>query len=119
MNLLPNSLIILSFVAFMQQCGGEDVPKGTPDCIHKMITLIAKDDVWNPPAKVYRYIYNGKTVYYIPQRCCDIPSQLFDENCQLICSPDGGFSGGGDGRCKDFFDTRTDEKLIWEDDRKP
>ncbi len=44
-------------------------------------------------------------------------STLYNENCNVICSPDGGLTGSGDGQCSDFFDTRTDEKLIWEDVR--
>ncbi|MFT5791167.1 MAG: hypothetical protein ACI9LI_000499, partial [Saprospiraceae bacterium] len=28
------------------------------------------------------------------------------------------FTGKGDGKCADFFDARTNEKLIWEDERK-
>lgn len=45
--------------------------------------------------------YQGKTVYYIPPKCCDIPSELYDENGKLICYPDGGFVGG-DGKCPGF-----------------
>jgi hypothetical protein len=35
-----------------------------------------------------------------------------------MCAPDGGFTGKGDGKCTYFFDARTNEKLIWEDERK-
>jgi hypothetical protein len=40
-----------------------------------------------------------------------------DESCSIICSPDGGFSGKGDGNCIDFFEKRTNGKLIWRDKR--
>lgn len=110
--------ILLLFV-IIASCNNEDIPKGTPDCILTKIDQIKAEGVWNPPAKIYRYQYQGKTVYYIPSRCCDIPSVLLDENCNLICSPDGGLSGAGDGKCSDFFKERSDEKLIWEDDRNP
>ncbi|TLV04076.1 hypothetical protein FEN17_06120 [Dyadobacter luticola] len=83
------------------------------------IKEILAEGVWNPPAKIYRYTFKGETVYYIPQRCCDIPSVLLDENCAVICSPDGGFGGSGDGKCPEFFKERSNEKLIWEDDRHP
>jgi hypothetical protein len=76
------------------------------------------DPVTNPPRGVWRYSYQGQTVYYIPPMCCDIPSQLFDSDCNFICNPDGGIAGGGDGKCSDFFTTRTGEQLIWQDDRK-
>lgn len=45
--------------------------------------------------------YNNKVAYYIPPRCCDIPSELYDENGKLICYPSGGFAGG-DGKCPTF-----------------
>ena len=86
-------------------------------CIEEKIKSIKSENVWNPPAKIWSYKYNGQIVYFIPQRCCDIPSVLLDENCNPICSPDGGFTGKGDGRCSDFFDKRTNKKLIWKDKR--
>ena len=89
-----------------------------PTCINNKITEMKSAKVSNPPSSVYQYKYEGKTVYYIPPTCCDIPSQLYDKDCNLICNPDGGFSGKGDGKCTDFFDKRKNEKLIWKDDRK-
>lgn len=86
-------------------------------CIQTVIDKIKNEAVRNPPAKVYSYQYNGQLVYFIPQYCCDFPSVLLDADCKTICAPDGGISGGGDGKCKDFFSKRTDEKLIWADSR--
>lgn len=108
------ALCVLLF--FTHQCE-EDVMKGTPPCVREKISEIAREDVRNPPAKVYSYRYEGRTVYFIPSRCCDIPSELYDENCNLLCAPDGGITGSGDGKCADFFSTRTDEHLLWEDTR--
>lgn len=124
MKVLLNTVILSAFFLFTQQCGKENIsknPEGAgqiPDCIQAKITEISQQDVWNPPAKVYRYVFKGKEVYFIPQRCCDFPSQLFNENCELICAPDGGFTGKGNGACPDFFTDRTDEKLLWEDKRE-
>jgi hypothetical protein len=108
-------LIVLSLSLFYACKEGNN--NKIPACIEAKIENIKSQDVWNPPAKIWQYKYNGQTVYYIPPRCCDIPSILLDENCNTICSPDGGITGGGDGRCSDFFDKRTDEKLIWKDKR--
>lgn len=98
-------------------CKKVDVPAGTPSCIKNKIRKIENEGVRNPPATVWQYKYNGKTVYYIPPYCCDATSELYDDKCNLLCRPDGGFSGGGDGKCPDFFANRTDEKLIWKDKR--
>lgn len=56
-------------------------------------------------------------VYYVPPICCDVSAELYDRNGSLICSPDGGIAGDGDGKCPDFFDARTDEKRVWADTR--
>ncbi len=99
-------------------CNSEEIQKEVPNCIKDKIEEIEEQAVWNPPAKIYSYRYKGETVYYIPARCCDIMSTLYDENCNILCSPDGDIAGNGDGLCPDFFIGGTNEKLIWEDKRK-
>lgn len=71
----------------------------------------------NPPIHIYSYLYNGATVYYETSAGGDQFSNLYADNGQLICHPDGGMTGRGDGQCPDFREKRTDEKLIWEDPR--
>jgi hypothetical protein len=95
----------------------KDDTENMPACIKVKIEEIKKEDPYNRPASVYRYNFQGKKVYFIPQYCCDVFSDLIDENCNFICHPDGGFTGKGDGKCTDFFDTRTGEELIWKDER--
>ncbi len=63
--------------------------------------------------EIWRYRFYGETVYYVPPKCCDIPSVLFDEKGEVLCSPDGGLTGSGDGKCPDFFDKRRNGKLVW------
>lgn len=96
----------------------ENENSGLPACLKKMIQQFKKEDVQNPPRKIYSYTYNRKTVYYVTPPCCDFFSDLYDKNCNIIAHPDGGFTGKGDGRSTDFIKTRTNGKLIWEDKRK-
>ena len=111
-------LTICFFVVLtLTHCQKLDVPQDTPSCVKKEIRKIKSDGVRNPPAVVWQYEYNGSIVYYIPSYCCDVPSLLFDSDCNQICSPDGGITGRGDGKCADFFAKRKNEKLIWKDDR--
>ena len=109
------TLLIFGIVFILNSCNKLDLPKDTPKCIVDKIEDIADGDGWNPVAKIYSYNYNGQKVYFFPSHCCDVPSRVYDGNCNLICSPDGGLTGSGDGLCNDFFSTRTDEILIWED----
>jgi hypothetical protein len=71
----------------------------------------------NPPGYVASYDYRGEVVYYVPPRCCDIFSDLYDATGQIICHPDGGLAGKGDGGCPDFLSQRTNEKILWRDTR--
>ncbi len=85
--------------------------------LDELIEQIKNENVTNPPSSIWRYEYKGRIVYFRPQICCDVYSYLYDENGNVIGCPDGGFTGLGDGRCRDFFSERTNEKLIWMDKR--
>lgn len=110
-NILVFNLIILFTVFFCVSCSKLDVPNGTPHCIKSKIRKFSKNDL--STGEVWQYDFNGKVVYYFPPQCCDRMSALYDSKCNLLCHPDGGFSGGGDGNCNDFFKNRTNGKLIW------
>ncbi|PHR72255.1 MAG: hypothetical protein COA67_05400 [Lutibacter sp.] len=86
--------------------------------MQEKIEEFTSQKVTNPPIKIYSYTYNEETVYFVTAVCCDVYSELYDNDCNRICAPDGGKTGKGDGKCADFFDTKTDEKLIWSDTRK-
>ena len=92
-------------------------PESTPAWLEALIAQIELEDVTVPPTAIYQYQYAGQTVYFRTSRCCDIRSIVYDEEGAVICEPNGGVDGGGDGRCEDFFETRTEELLIFLDPR--
>ena len=121
---MKNLSLTLAFViVVLSGCKKDEEPDpfcgfGTiSSCINQKIQAIKSEPVTTPATKIFSYQYRGQTVYYIPAQCCDFPSELYDENCNLICYPDGGFSGNGDGLCNDFYDKATNKTLIWEDPR--
>jgi hypothetical protein len=95
--------------------GGRHTPM--PSAVTALIHELESQPVANPPAYVARYDYAGRVVYYVPPRCCDIFGNLYDAAGQIICHPDGGLAGRGDGRCPDFFSRRSNEIIIWRDPR--
>ena len=120
---MKNILILISFfILNASDCkskkAAEKNADNIPECIQEKIAIFTSEKVANPPIKVYSYTYNSETVYYVSAVCCDVYSELYDKDCNRICAPDGGKTGRGDGKCKDFFDSKTDEKLIWSDSRK-
>ena len=96
---------------------GDDVATSdpTPTWVVELIDGLEAEPIRNPPASIASYSYRGDTVYYVPPYCCDTTSVLYDTNGDVICYPDGGITGGGDGRCTDFFDVRRGESVVWED----
>ncbi len=90
-----------------------EVPAWLSDLIRRQ----KSEPVANPPAFIAQYEYNGQTVYFLPQRCCDIFSDLYDADGNIIGHPDGGITGQGDGLVPDFFEVRRNETIIWRDQR--
>ena len=88
-----------------------------PEWLTALIEKLETEPVANPPAFIARYDYRGQPVYYLPPRCCDIPSSVYDAAGTVLCHADGGFSGDGDGRCPDFFLLRKHETIVWRDPR--
>jgi hypothetical protein len=89
----------------------------SPAWLTAVIRQLETQPVANPPAFIARYEYKGDTVYFVPQRCCDVMSVVFGSDGAVMCHPDGGFAGTGDGRCPDFFAARRSERIIWRDPR--
>ena len=108
----PTVYFTLCLLSLWLGCSEDDNTEITPSCITEKINAIKKEDVRNPPTKVYRYQYQGKSVYFFPQHCCDFFSELYEDDCTLICGPDGGITGMGDGKYSDFFTESTAPELI-------
>jgi len=109
-------LISLSVVIFLIGCSSTQTVN--PKWVDQLIRTFKSGPVGIPPQSIWRYKYKGQEVYFIPAQCCDQYSKLYDTSGNLICAPDGGFIGKGDGRCPDFISLRTDETLLWQDSRK-
>ena len=112
--------IILAFPFLsVTDCSQKKTEAGSiPACIQKIIDDAGKDNPPNTPQKVDEYLYNGKKVFLVTAHCCDQYNTLYDENCKEICSPTGGFSGKGDGKCPDFSEKATHVRVAWENKQK-
>ncbi|MEA2657200.1 MAG: hypothetical protein QOI23_2565 [Chloroflexota bacterium] len=90
-----------------------------PAPIAAIIGGLESRPVANPPAFLASYEYADQVVYYVPPRCCDVFGDLYDGEGRVICHPDGGLAGAGDGRCPDFLTERKHEIILWRDSRHP
>lgn len=89
-----------------------------PVCVQKIIDERNKEIPPNPPVQIDEYLYNGKTVFLFTAQCCDFYNTLYDDSCKMICSPTGGITGKGDGKCADFLKMAKHVKLIWKNPAK-
>ena len=115
-NALAGLLCLLLASSALVSCSDAG-PESLPGWRTELIEQLESQPLANPPLSITRYEYQGQIVYYLPPQCCDVWSVLYDADGNIICSPDGGFTGAGDGRCPTFFAERKDELVVWRDSR--
>ena len=97
-------------------CEKTDINIDAPMCIKDKIEVIMAAKVNNPPTQIWKWEADGEIYYYITSNCCDQYNNLFNGKCELVCAPDGGITGNGDGNCP-IFTHKIVKIFIWEDKR--
>ena len=111
-----SAILLLLFALQSQTCMKQTGSK-IPACVQDKIEAIQQQPKFNPPATVYRYLFQDKYVYLFSSNCCDQYNYVYDKDCKVICAPSGGMSGQGDGRCSNFSQMTSEGTLIWKDPR--
>ena len=88
-----------------------------PLWLQRRITEILAERKRTPLIRILSYEYDGQLVYFESAPCCDQYSVLYDPRGRVLCNPDGGLTGRGDGKCTDFDKKKTKETLVWQDPR--
>jgi len=108
---MKNSFLFLALVAtiaLFSSCNKIDKDMGEPDCLNSKISEHDAIEVW-------KWESAQETFYLFGMGCCDQFNLLYDEECNLICAPSGGFSGSGDGLCSEsLLSTEFEKTLIFE-----
>ena len=119
MRKITIKIITLAIVisTILSSCKESDLTIDAPVCVETKIEEIINSEVNNPPTQVWKWEVDGKNYYYITSNCCDQYNYLYNENCDIVCAPDGGITGNGDGNCPEFTNEIV-KTLIWEDERK-
>ncbi|MEE9248961.1 MAG: hypothetical protein V3U79_09725 [Dehalococcoidia bacterium] len=112
-----HSIQVQDVVGFEQTAEVVVPTPGISEWLTDLIQGLENEPVANPPVSITQYEYRGQIVYFAPQRCCDIFSDLYDADGNIIGHPDGGVTGQGDGRVPDFLEERSNGRIIWEDRR--
>lgn len=88
-----------------------------PECIQQKIDSIKQEPPGNVAAGVHLYMFDGRKVYLFSATCCDAFVEVLDASCTYVCSPSGGLTGTGDGKCAEFYQQAQYLGIIWKDDR--
>jgi len=113
---LAAGMLLSGLLLFAYGCETSDSEIDAPTCIRAQIQQILSEPVRNPPAMVWKWEVDGQTYFYITSDCCDQFNYLYDTACNIVCAPDGGITGDGDGNCPEFSG-QIEKTLVWEDHR--
>ncbi len=83
----------------------------------RIAAVLAERKKPQPTIRIFRYEYKGQQVYWESAPCCDQYSTVYTLKGKIICHPDGGITGNGDGQCASFDKEKTNERLVWQDPR--
>ena len=83
----------------------------------RIAVVLAERKKPQPTIRMFRYAYKGQQVYWESAPCCDQYSTVYTLKGKIICHPDGGITGNGDGQCASFDKEKTNERLVWQDPR--
>ena len=109
--------LILVLASIQFSCKSSEQKKDVPTCITSKIEALKNEPVQNPPAEVWKWETKDNIYYYVISPCCDQYNYLYNNSCEVICAPDGGFTGKGDQKCP-AFGVNVTKTLIWKDLRK-
>jgi hypothetical protein len=103
-------LALITTITLFSSCNKIDKDLGTPDCLNSKISEHAAVQVW-------KWESSQEIFYLFNLGCCDQFDLLYDEECNLVCAPSGGFSGDGDGSCSEsLMMTEFEKTLIFDKD---
>ncbi len=111
-----NAKVIFSLLAIFfflgTSCNKEDEFDRLPRCMVDKILFLKMQPY---PSGLWKWEWDGGKGYYLNTADCpDCFHYLYDDDCEKICAPDGGFDGAGDGTCPDFINLK--QTLIWRHD---
>lgn len=110
------NIIIAILIFAFANCQKNEVSIETPECIEQLILEFETDVNFCETGKsVYRYTFQDQFVYvFNPGDCgADMMSNVYDEECNLICSL-GGIAGNIQCNDENFSGGATEGNLIWE-----
>lgn len=107
---LTAATAILVVAGLMVSCEKAGVPDGISDAVYDLVQRLY-------PNSVDEYLYNAEKVYHFDTwRGPDDLTYLYSAKGEQLAAF-GGFTGHGDGRCSDFYESATFVRTVYSNGR--
>ena len=84
-----------------------------PDWLKNRIAKIEATPKFAEATAIWKIKYKKKDAYLFVAPCCDQFSSLYNAAGLALCSPSGGITGRGDGKCPDSITPKTKFVVVW------
>ena len=110
------AILVLIIPFLLLSCSKDDeIKQGYPNCIQLEIDRILDSSPQSPRATIELYTYQNENVYVVNRNFPDDQSNVYNSQCQLICTI-GGIDGNENDTCVDWKKAKF-IKTLWTDDR--
>jgi hypothetical protein len=120
---VPRRLVplVVAVLATAYACSAQPAkPRGElPEWLVAKISGYEAGPAREAPIEIWQISYQGRPAFFFISPCCDRFNPLFSLSGENICSPSGGFSGSGDGKCPKPIDRGTEPRFVWSHPASP
>jgi len=84
-----------------------------PDWLKSKIATMEATPKFAEATAIWKVRYKKQDAYLFLAPCCDQFNSLYSAAGILLCSPSGGITGRGDGKCRDAIKPKTKYAVVW------
>ena len=107
--------LIIGIIIFISSCEKNDDEIKYPSCLQSEVERILESTPQTPRATINLYLYQENNVYIINTSFPDDQSNIYNSNCEIICSV-GGIDGNQNDTCMNWENAELIE-TVWVDPR--
>ncbi len=107
---MSRSIYAFFFFCLLFSCSS--MKTNTTD-LQKLLESYAKSHDNEKPAQIEKWTVDSAIYYHVFPKGADRYSELYNSDLELICHPEGGMVGTGDGKCPDWAKTVKNKEIIW------
>ena len=108
-------ILIIGIILFISSCENNDDETQYPTCLQSEVERILESTPQSPRATIKLYLYQGNNVYIVITNFPVDQSNIYNSNCEIICSV-GGIDGNQNDTCVNWESAELVE-TVWTDNK--